>query len=392
MPAVGSVLKEEPGFPAEMAYCQKCHLAQLTYAVDPNVLFPPDYPYTSGTTKVLRENFADLYKDVSRVVGLAKEDLIVDIGSNDGTLLSNFLKGGHRVLGIEPSLQAKKAEAVGIRTLMRFFDGQAVSVVKSEQGDPKVVTATNVFAHIPNVHAVMQDIDQLVGSEGVFITESHYLLDLVETLQYDTIYHEHLRYYSLASIKNLLEGHGFRVFSVKRIPSHGGSIRVYTSKSPRYKPDASVTQLLRLEEQNGLTSGAWIPEFRSRVARSKVGLYQLLGSLPKGSTVYGIGAPSRASTLINYVGLDDSLVNCVMEVPNSQKLNKYIPGTKIPVLDEAKLYQDQPSHVLLLSWHIAAELCENLKRRGYKGDFIVPLPEPRVIGSGDVVAHSLGAL
>jgi SAM-dependent methyltransferase len=380
MRAVGSIPHEESAFPAEMRYCPKCHLVQLGYAVDPHVLFPPDYPYTSGSTRILRENFAELQRDVQQRVGLTADDLVVDIGSNDGTLLSNFANAGNRVAGIEPSLTAQIGEARGIPTLMAFFDEKAVDFVLEQHGRPRIVTATNVFAHIHHVDALVENVGRLIGETGIFISESHYLLDLIETLQYDTIYHEHLRYYSLTSLKYLLEMHGLRVIHAKRIGTHGGSIRVYATKDPSVPEDASVAAILQTEAAAGLVSGSWIPEFRRRVLQSKLDLYALLAGIKqKGASIFGVGAPSRASTLINYVGLDDGILDCVVEVKTSKKLNKYVPGTLIPVVDEARLYAEQPEYALLLSWHIASELMENLRRNGFKGEFLTPLPVPQVL-------------
>lgn len=385
MRPIGASLTEEPWFPAELFYCRACHLVQLGYAVDPAILFPPDYPYTSGTTRVLRENFADLYREVRSLLALRPEDLVVDVGANDGTLLKNFRDGGHRVLGIEPSLTARLAEAQGIPSLMRFFDEAAVAEAVAKHGRARLVTATNVFAHIHDVGRLMDNLGRLLAPDGIFISESHYLLDLVQTLQYDTIYHEHLRYYSLTSLQTLLATYGFRVFRVTRIPTHGGSIRVYASRAKDQAVDGSVEARLADERAAGLAGESWIPDFRARVTRSKLQLYELLARLKAdGASIYGIGAPSRASTLVNYVGLDDGIVECVLELPASKKVDKYLPGTRIPVLDEARLYADQPPYALLLSWHIAAEMCANLTKRGYRGDFIVPLPEPRVIPGGDV--------
>lgn len=379
MRPVDSLLDEEASYPAEMRYCRRCHLVQLGFAVDPAILFPPDYPYTSGTTRILRENFAELYQESSRLLGLKKEDLVVDIGSNDGTLLSNFA-AAHRVAGIEPSLTGKLAEARQIPTLMAFFNRESADEVIARHGQPALVTATNVFAHIHHVHDLVDNVVRLIGDRGVFISESHYLLPLVETLQYDTIYHEHLRYYSLNSLEHLLEMHGLHVFYAKRIPTHGGSIRVYASKDPSRVRDASVDRILAEEGAAGLMSDRWIPGFRARALESKLALYELLARIKHDDKrIFGVGAPSRASTLINYVGLDDGILDCVVEVTNSKKLNKYIPGTVIPVLDEAKLYAEQPDYAMLLSWHIADELCQNLQRQGFRGSFVVPLPTPRII-------------
>jgi SAM-dependent methyltransferase len=378
MRALGAAADAEPWYPAELLVCPACHLAQLGFVVEPAVLFPPGYPYTSGSTRVLRDNFADLYREVRERFPLDVDDLVLDVGSNDGTLLANFQDGGHRVLGIEPTDTGAIARQRGIPTLQTFFGSDSVDRVLAEYGQPRVVTAANVFAHIPDVHEVVASIERLVGSEGMFVSESHYLGDLIETLQYDTIYHEHLRYYSLTSMAALLEQHRFRVAYVKRIPTHGGSIRVYATKAD-VAPDPSVHLLLDEERQRGLADEAWIPDFRKRILSSKLDLLALLRGLKgEGARIYGVGAPSRASTLVNFLGLDDGIVDCVLEISTSKKLDKYLPGTAIPVLDEQKLYADQPEYALLLSWHIAEELRDNLARKGFRGSFVVPLPEPRV--------------
>lgn len=386
MRPLGAPADEERWFPAELLVCPECHLAQLGFAVDPAVLFPPGYPYTSGSTRVLRENFSDLYEEVRDRIGLDGEDLVVDIGSNDGTLLANFLEAGHRVLGIEPTDTGALARERGVPTVQAFFDADTVETVVREHGHASIVTATNVFAHIPDVHRVVEALARLLADDGYFVSESHYLGDLVETLQYDTIYHEHLRYYSLTSLGALLERHGFHVVHVKRIPTHGGSIRVYATRSPRV-PDPSVNALLAYEREHGLADETWIEDFRHRVVRSKLDLNALLRDLKQdGARIYGIGAPSRASTLVNFVGLDVGVIDCVLEIATSKKLNRYLPGTAIPVLDERKLYADQPEFALLLSWHISAELRDNLTRKGFRGGFVVPLPEPRVFSPSQVGA------
>jgi hypothetical protein len=235
-----------------------------------------------------------------------------------------------------------------------------------------------VFAHIEDVHSVLDGIQSLLGEDGVFISESHYLHSVIEGLQYDTIYHEHLRYYSLHSLAYLLEMHGLRPFHARPIPSHGGSIRVYAAAPGRYPEQESVAAMLRDETQ--MQSRGGLAEFRRRVALSKLSLQsQLLAARERGARVFGVGAPSRASTLINYVGLDDGIIDCVVEIPGSYKIGKYIPGTLIPVLDEAKLFEEQPEYALLFSWHIADELIPKLTDLGFKGDFIIPLPEPRIV-------------
>src|SRR3989338_2065678 len=236
---------------------------------------------------------------------------------------------------------------------MTFFGMEATDQVLQSHGKADVITAANVFAHILEPNSVVENIVRLLKDDGVFISESHYLLDLIRTLQYDTIYHEHLRYYSLQSIKFLLEKHGFTVFKVQRIPTHGGSIRVYATRGKKYAVDGSVAEVLKEEEKAGLTGSSWIEGFRKGILDSKLGLYTLLADIKaKGQTVYAISAPSRASTLVNYVGLDDGLIPCVMEIGGAKKIGEYMPGRNIPVLEETKLYDDQLPYALLLSWHI----------------------------------------
>jgi len=378
MRTIGEKPHEQPSYPAQILYCPRCHLVQLGLTVDKCVLFPPEYPYTSSTTKILRENFAELYREAVTLIDLKKDDLVVDIGSNDGNLLSNF-KDIHRVLGVTPEEIGKIAIARGIPTIIDYFDKDVVKKIVSKHGKAKVITATNVFAHIEDVNGIVGLIMRLLKDDGVFISESHYLFPLVKTLQYDTIYHEHLRYYSLASLKYLLEKHGLEVFHAKEIPTHGGSIRVYAARKGRYKVRDTVKALLE-REKDVVLSRERLLEFKRRVVISKLELHSMLLDMKRrGERIYGIGAPSRASTLINYVGIDDGIMDCVLEVKGSHKVGKYMPGTLIPVVDEAKLYEDQPEYAMLLSWHIADELAPKLRSKGFKGRFIVPLPTPRII-------------
>jgi len=381
MPAIGTRPTEQPAYPAQVLTCRRCKLAQLGLVVDPAILFPPSYPYTSGTTKILRDNFAEMYAEVSRLYPMQASDLAVDVGSNDGTLLSNFHQAGHRVHGIEPTNAGNLANQRGIKTSIAFFGPEAVKKVVAEDGPAKIVTATNVFAHIEDVQTVMKGILSLLADDGIFISESHYWLSLLETLQYDTVYHEHLRYYSLTSLRYLLEANGLEVIRAKRIPTHGGSIRVYAARKGKYPVDGSVREILATEDRE--LTDARLATFREGVVSSKLALYALLNQVRKdGHRVYGVGAPSRASTLINYVGLDDGILDCVLEIKGSYKIGKYIPGTVIPVLEESRLFEDQPKYALLLSWHIADELMPKLTARGFNGDYIIPLPVPRIVPGG----------
>lgn len=378
MRPIGEQPHEQPSYPAELLYCPICNLVQLGLIVDPKILFPPEYPYTSSTTKILRENFAELYNECMSFAKLGKNDLIIDLGSNDGNLLSNF-KANHRVLGVTPENMGNIAISRGIPTIIGYFKRDVVERIKSEHGKAKIITATNVFAHIENINEVVRLILEILEDDGIFISESHYLLPLINTLQYDTIYHEHLRYYSLHSLKYLLEKHGLEVIHAKEIPTHGGSIRVYAARKGAHNVLLSVKRQLEAEKPVVLDKDSLF-RFKEEVSLSKLNLYGLLNSIKmKDCKIYAIGAPSRASTLVSYVGLDEGIIDCVLEIKGSHKIGKYMPGTKIPVLEESKLYADQPKYALLLSWHIADELMPKLRERGFRGKFIIPLPEPRIV-------------
>ncbi len=379
MVPIGEVPRQLPWFPTTLLYCGTCELVQLGLAVDPVIIFPPEYPYTSGMTKLLRDNFAELYAESSKLLGLTKDDLCIDIGSNDGTLISNFQKGGHRILGIEPTDVAKIASDRGIPTLQRYFTKNLAREVKAKHGAAKLVTAANCFAHIEDVHAIVDGILEMLAPDGVFISESHYLIKLLDTLQYDTVYHEHLRYYSVGSLKHLLEMHGLEVFPAGHIPSHGGSIRVYAARKGTRPVQGSVRQMLDAEPR-GDAMRKRLAQFRDDVALSKLRLYALIRDIKeKGGRIVGISAPSRASTLVNYVGLDEAIVDYVCEIAGSLKIGKYMPGTLIPVVEESRMFADQPACAIIFSWHIADELAPKLRAKGYKGMLVTPLPVPKVL-------------
>ncbi|HKN01899.1 MAG TPA: class I SAM-dependent methyltransferase [Candidatus Binataceae bacterium] len=379
MRAIGDVPQEQPSYPTSLLFCPHCELVQLGLCVDQAIIFPPGYPYTSGTTRILRDNFAALYAETNELLGLGRDDLIVDIGSNDGTLLSNFRDGAHRVLGIEPTDVGRLAQARGIPTVRRYFGLPVAREIRAQHGPARVVTMANCFAHIEDVHAITEGILAVLDDKGVFVTESHYLIGLLDRLQYDTVYHEHLRYYSLRSLSHLLAMHGLEVFHAKPIPTHGGSIRVYAARKGVYPVRPSVAEMIA-SEPRGDAMRERLATFRREVMLSKLRLYRLLAEVKEaGGRICGISAPSRASTLVTYVGLDDIVIDYVCEVPGSLKIGKYLPGTLIPVVDEGRLFEDQPECAIIFSWHIAEELAPKLREKGYRGKLITPLPIPRVI-------------
>jgi hypothetical protein len=227
------------------------------------------------------------------------------------------------------------------------------------------------------VHAIVEGILHLLAPDGVFISESHYLIALMERLQYDTIYHEHLRYYSLTSLANLLQMHGLEVFHARPIPTHGGSMRVYAARTGVMPVDASVAAMLA-QEPRGAAMRARLDAFARAVMLSKLRLLAMIRELKEsGARICGISAPSRASTLVNYAGLDEAIIDYVCEIAGSLKIGKCMPGTAIPVVEESRLFTDQPDAAIVFSWHIADELAPKLRAKGYRGKLISPLPAPR---------------
>ena len=224
----------------------------------------------------------------------------------------------------------------------------------------------------------MKNILLILEKDGVFISESHYLVSLIQTNQYDTIYHEHLRYYSLNSLKYLFHKYGLRIIHAKKINTHGGSIRVYVTKNKKFKINKSINKILNFEKK--YLNWKTFKKFKREVVQSKINLYSILKNIKNSNKkICGIGAPARASTLINFVGLDENIIDYVLEIDGSKKIGNYMPGTKIPIFSEKKLFVDQPDYAIIFSWHIAAELKSKLRKKGFKGKFIVPLPTPRII-------------
>ena len=264
-------------FPTNLMYSPSSKLFQIDNIVDKRILFPKTYPYTSSTTKILRDNFENLFLETKKKFGLNKNDLVVDIGSNDGNLLKKFKNC--KVLGITPEKIGYKAIKDGIPTIIDYFNKKSVSKINRKYGKAKIITATNVFAHIDNIDDLMKNIIKLLKPDGIFISESHYFLSLVRTLQYDTIYHEHLRYYTVNSLKNIFKKYGMKIIKVKKINTHGGSIRVHAVKSKKYVIDKSVKKALL--EENKFLSNKNIKLFCDKVFKSKVDLLNKLEKIKK---------------------------------------------------------------------------------------------------------------
>ncbi len=371
----------ETHYPLRLFLCPELGLAQLDYVVDGSVVYHPDYPYRSGITKelaVYQRAFAD---GIVRELAVPRGSLCVDVGSNDGTLLTGFKLQGMRALGIEPTNIAKIArDENGIETLQSFFTESLARDIVKDYGRAKVITATNVFAHMAPLGEVVRGIRALLDDDGVFVTESHYLLDVIEKGQFDTVYHEHIRTYSLKSLVTLFSYYGMEVFDVRRADRYGGNIRAYVARKGTRPIAPAVPALLALEVERGLFDPKTYVRFRSRVENSRDMLMTLAyRAHQSGLAFVGNSCPGRCSTLLNYYGVTRDLMPLIAEQPTSLKLGLYLPGKHIPVVDNRVLIDEQPDYVVLLAWHYAIPIAEQLRARGLKSKLVVPLPDMHIM-------------
>lgn len=375
----------EKTYPLRMLWCPKCACVQLDYCVAGSEVYHPDYPYRSGITKELALYQRNISELLIKKFNLMPDDLVVDVGSNDGTLLSGFKDKGIRVLGVEPTNIAKIARSQGINTLQAWFNIATAKKIKAKYGPASLIITTNTFAHMQTIGEFTMGAYTLLKKDGVFINETHYLLDVIAGGQFDTIYHEHLRTYSLKAYIKLFDQYDFTVTEVERGDRYGGNIRVYATKGRGKRVDPSVKKLLQLENTSGLGRLATYTDFASRVKQARVEFMDFLIKTKKmGKSVVGDACPARASTLLNYYGVDSELMPYISEQPTSLKLNMYLPGKHIPIVDNARLITQQPDYVVILAWHYAKPIMERLKARSLKSDFIIPLPDFRIVKNSQV--------
>lgn len=372
-------LKDEKRYPLDVYFCGTCNLVQLLDVVAEDELFHGEYAYFSSASKPLVDHFRS-YADDLKSEHVAPGDLVVDIGSNDGILLQNFI-GTNRVLGIEPSANvAEAARAKGIETESGFFTIEMAKRIVETHGKAKVVSANNVFAHIDDLDEIVQGVKNLLTDDGVFVSESHYLLDLVEHGEFDTVYHEHLCYYSVKPLQHLFGRFGMEVFDVRRIPTHGGSIRVFARKVSGLPIENSVNELFALEEKAGLHSLARFADFQKDAEAIKEKLVSLVrGMQREKKKVVAYGAPAKGNTLLNFCGFTQDDIEYVTDT-TPYKIGLLTPGSHIPVVSPDILKTETPDYVLLLAWNYRDFILEKekeLRARGAK--FIIPIPSVEIV-------------
>ena len=370
----------ENTYPLRMLWCEECSLAQIDYCVDGNLVYHPNYPYKSGVTKELVEYQSGISKSLISKYDLNHSDLVIDLGSNDGTLLSGFKKNQINILGVEPTNISRIANQNGIETIQEFFDLRLSNDLKTKYGEVSLIIATNMFAHMATIGEVISGIENLLKEDGVFVFENHYLLNVIEDGQFDTIYHEHLRTYSLKSIIKLFSYYNFTVTDVERGSRYGGNIRVHVTKGKNKKISENVTDLLKLEETSGLNKLETYTKFANRVAKAKKDFINfILKAKQEGKTIVANSCPGRCVTLLNYYGIGPDLIPYITEQPTSLKLDMFLPGKHIPIINNEILERDQPDYIILLAWHYAETIMEQLKMRGLKSTFVIPLPDLKIV-------------
>ena len=373
-------LKEpEVYYPLDVYFCEDCKLVQIGYAPNPSTLFTEDFIYTTGSSKELVDNFRSLSENIVKRFSPSSEDLVIDIGSNDGTLLENFIPYKINVLGVDASKAADVAISKNIPTSKCFFNKNTANKILNEKGKAKILIATNVFAHVKELDSFMEGINLLLDYGGVFIQESGYIKTLIEFTQYDSIYSEHLRYYSLKPLINLFDRFGMDVFDVEKITTHGGSIRTYACKKGTFSISENVQKVLKEEEEFGLYSRELFDGFGAKVEKNRKELRKILFNLKfRGKRIVGIGAPAKGNTLLNFCKIGGETIDFLLE-RGSLKIGMYSPGMHIPVVEENILFENNPPDAaLLLIWNLEKIVVPKLRSKGFKGEIIVPVPEPHI--------------
>lgn len=371
----------ETHYPLQVCQCEDCGLAQLTHVVSPEVLYRHDYPYESSITQAGRRHWKEFADSVCSRLGLTDRDLVIDVGSNVGVLLECFRNNGARILGIDPASNIVRiAEKGGIETWDEFFGPHVVQRVQRDKGKAAVITATNVFAHVDKLRDFMAAVDALLTDKGVFIVEAPHFGHLVQSLEYDTIYHEHLSYFSLKPMQRFFRQCGMDVFDVQERDIHGGSFRSFVARAGRYPIEDSVHKMLAWENEAGIYDATVLEAFAARVAANRSDLVWLLHGLKhEGKRIAGVSAPAKGMTLLNYCRIGPELLDFVTE-KSKLKIGRFTPGMHIPVLDDEALIRHKVDYALLLAWNFADEIMGNLKEfTSQGGQFIVPVPNPKIV-------------
>lgn len=372
---------DEPYFPLAMMVCQECWQVQISEFPSPEFMFS-NHPYVTGVNAPVVRHFQSLAKHVVRKLDLEQNDLVIDIGCNDGTLLRCFAENGMRVLGVDPGKRTGElARDQGITVFRQFWSSDTGKSIKQLGVKPSVITATAVFYHVPDLHDFVSGLTEVMDENSVFVVQGVNMRDVIEKNEFDHFYHEHSCIHSIAPLQRLFGAHGLRIQDIEMSPIHGGSFILYVRRQESSVPTTpAVAEQVALDDAAGLNAQETYDAFAQRVDKNMSDLLELLRKLKaEGKSVYALGAPVKGSTLLNYADIGPDLVTYATEV-NQFKIGRVTPGTHIPVVAENEL-ESPPDYYLVLAWNFADYLRE--KYHDYLsagGRFIVPVPDVQVLG------------
>ncbi len=369
-------------YPLKTYFCDNCYLMQVGEIISPKKLFN-DYTYFSSYS-VSWLNHAKAYSEkIIEKLKLDSKNFVVEIASNDGYLLQNFLDRDIPVLGIEPADNvAAVAQGKGINTIVDFFDTDLATKLVLEYGKADLIIANNVFAHVPDIKNFVKGLKFLLEEEGVITIEFPHLLNLIRETQFDTIYHEHFSYFSLITADKIFSSFGLKIFDVEKLNTHGGSLRIYichdNSNKQTFSPN--VISIIKEEKAFGLDNPKTFKKFETKVKRIKRNLLELLIKIKnEGKTIIAYGAPAKGNVLLNYCGIGTDFIDYTVD-KNPHKQNKFLPGTAIPVYSPDKIKETKPDYILILPWNLKEEIMKQLEYTfEWNAKFIVPIPEPKII-------------
>ena len=371
---------KEPAFPLCVGFCHNCHHVQLTQAVPPGAMFE-DYLYISSASSTLKAHLFDLSDIVTQRYNLGKDNLVIDIGCNDGTLLSGFKRHGVRTLGVDPAKNlAVFTDKLGIDRHIGFFNSTSAKEILAKYGPASAITATNTFPHIPALQDFVRGLKTALAPDGVFVIEAHYLIDILDQGAFDTVYHEHISYWALGPICRLFEAHGMEVVNAERLNLHHGQLRVFVQHKGAGKVQPAVREILEMERARGLDKFETFTAFAADVQRIKHDLTKTINELlAQGKRIAAYGAPAKGNTLLCFLELGTDKIEYIVD-RSPLKQGLFTPGLHVPVVPPERLLTDKPDYLLLLAWNFLEEILDQQKAyRAAGGKFIVPIPTVKIL-------------